>query len=329
MQVNRSLLNWGVFLIALGGVPLAVQQGWADASIAGDLWRVWPLILVGVGLGLILRWTPVAWLGGALVAATFGLVFGALMAGGVSGISSACVGIGSGETVTTEESGDTAATEFRLDLELSCGELAVTRGTISQWSVSAQHAPDEPPTIEGSATGLAISGGRPARDFFVFGQQTRNDWRVELPAPASLSVGATLNAADGSVDLGTGPLSLVEGQFDGSDIVIDLGAATAPEPIVVEMTFNASAGRLVLPADSVVGNVTLNASALTLCMPSSVEARVELEATLAADDLAESGLTKVGDGWQSAGYDTAGTRIDLSVTSNVSSLSIERPEVCS
>ena len=68
MRINRSLLNWGVFLIALGGVPLAVQQGWADASIAGDLWRLWPLILVGIGLGLILRWTPVAWLGGALVA---------------------------------------------------------------------------------------------------------------------------------------------------------------------------------------------------------------------------------------------------------------------
>ena len=28
MRINRSLFNWGVFLIALGGVPLAVDQGW-------------------------------------------------------------------------------------------------------------------------------------------------------------------------------------------------------------------------------------------------------------------------------------------------------------
>ena len=89
MRVNRSLLNWGVFLIALGGVPLAVQQGWADTSIAGDLWRLWPLILVGIGLGLIMRWTPLAWFGGAIVAGTFGLIFGALIAGGFSGISRA------------------------------------------------------------------------------------------------------------------------------------------------------------------------------------------------------------------------------------------------
>ena len=80
-----------------------MQRGWADAGIAGDLWRLWPLILVGIGLGLILRWTPVAWLGGAIVAATFGLVFGALIAGGVQGVSSACVGIGGGEVVSDAE----------------------------------------------------------------------------------------------------------------------------------------------------------------------------------------------------------------------------------
>ena len=77
MRINRSLLNWGVFLIALGGVPLAVDQGWLESDIARDLGQLWPLILVGIGLGLILRWTPMAWFGGALVAATFGLIFGA------------------------------------------------------------------------------------------------------------------------------------------------------------------------------------------------------------------------------------------------------------
>ena len=77
MHINRSLLNWGVFLIALGGIPLAVDQGWVESGIASDLGQLWPLILVGIGLGLILRWTPLAWFGGALVAATFGVIFGA------------------------------------------------------------------------------------------------------------------------------------------------------------------------------------------------------------------------------------------------------------
>ena len=73
MRINRSFLNWGVFLIALGGIPLAVDQGWLESDIASDLGQLWPLILVGIGLGLILRWTPLSWFGGALVAATFGI----------------------------------------------------------------------------------------------------------------------------------------------------------------------------------------------------------------------------------------------------------------
>jgi hypothetical protein len=329
MRINRSLLNWGVFLIALGGVPLAVQQGWAESGIAGDLWRVWPLILVGIGLGLILRWTPIAWLGGALVAATFGIMFGALIAGGISGISSACVSIGSGQGVTTTQSGTAAGSDFRLDLELSCGELDVTRGIGTGWSVTAEHSPDEPPLIGADAAGLTISGGRQVEEFFVFSQQTRNDMQVELPAGPALTLDAQLSAADGTIDLGAGPVARVDGRFDASDVSVDLGAAQTPLPLAVEFTLNASSGRLSLPAGSVAGNVTLNASAFTICFPSSAEARIELESTLAADDLAGSGLVKSGGGWQTPGYATAATRIELSVASTVSSVSIERPEVCS
>jgi len=328
MAINRSLLNWGVFLIALGGVPLAVQQGWADASIAGDLWRLWPLILVGIGLGLILRWTPFAWFGGAIVAATFGIVFGALIAGGISGISSACVGTGSGQTATTQDGEATTSAEFGVDIELTCGEVQVARGPAAAWSVTAVHALDQPPSIEGSPTDLGIHGNQQSEDFFVFSQQTRNEWTVELPSTAALSAQTTLNAAEGTIDLGAGPVVSVSGTFNASDITIDLAEATTPEPARIELTLNASGGQLALPAASVVGDITLNASSLTVCIPSAAEARVELEATLSADDLADSGLAKSGDGWQTAGYTTAATRIDLAITSTVSSLEIERPEDC-
>jgi hypothetical protein len=327
MRINRSLLNWGVFLIALGGIPLAVQQGWVDSSIAGDLWRLWPLILVGIGLGLILRWTPLAWFGGALVAGTFGLIFGALIAGGFSGISSACVGSGTGDTVTTEDSDLASGTAFRVDLELTCGELEVERASGSTWEVVAVHDPEEPPAIEGTTAELRVTQ-HSTDDFFVLGQQTRNDWRVELPATAAITMSTTLNGAEARIDLGDGPVAAFDATFNASDAELDLGTATAPQPLRLDLTLNASSGKVALPAASVVGNVTLNASSLELCIPESVEARVEVEATLAADDLGQSGLVKNGDRWETAGYATAATRVDLSITSTVSSLSVERSEVC-
>jgi len=327
MRIDRSLLNWGVFLVALGGVPLAVQRGWADAGIAGEMWRLWPLILVGIGLGLILRWTPVAWLGGAIVAATFGLVFGALIAGGVQGVSSACVGIGGGQAVTTEKSGPASDGSFDLQLELTCGDLGVTRATTAEWTIVAEHGPDDVPGIEATESSLRIDqGGGDA--LFVLSQQTRSDWQVGVPAEAAISLGMTLNAVDGSADLGSGPIARVDGTFNASDLGLDLSSATTPQPAAVSMTFNASNGRLSLPAGSMTGNVTLNASTLEICLPAAAEARFELESTLASDDLGGSGLTRVDDSWQTAGFDTSPSRIDLSITSTVSSVSIERPEVC-
>lgn len=44
MTINRGLLNWGIFLIALGAVPLAVYWSVIDPAVASDLLRLWPLI---------------------------------------------------------------------------------------------------------------------------------------------------------------------------------------------------------------------------------------------------------------------------------------------
>jgi hypothetical protein len=328
MRINRSLLNWGVFLIALGGVPLAVQQGWAEADIAGDLWRVWPLILVGIGLGLILRWTPAAWLGGAIVAGAFGLIFGALIAGGIQGVSSACIGLGSGESRTTSESGPATGTAFSLTVELSCGDLEVTRNAGAEWSVVAEHGEDDVPAIAGDETSLDIEQDGEPQDLFAFTQQTRADWTIGVPADAALSAGVTLNAASGTIDLGAAPLASLGATFNASDVGIDIGAAMTPQPASIGITFNASSGRLALPSGSLTGSIALNASSLTLCLPQDAEARFELESTLSSADFATAGLSNVGNGWQTDGFTTAASRIDLSVSSTVSTITLERSEVC-
>ncbi len=93
MSVDRRLLNWGVFLVLLGGVPLAVAQGWIPRDTVANAWELWPFILIGAGIGLLLRRTPLRGLGGFIVAATFGTIFGAMLAVGVAGIGG--IGIGS------------------------------------------------------------------------------------------------------------------------------------------------------------------------------------------------------------------------------------------
>jgi hypothetical protein len=345
MRINRSLLNWGVFLIALGGIPLAVDQGWLESDIASELGQLWPLILVGIGLGLILRWTPLSWFGGALVAATFGVIFGAAavslrdndltnLQGIIPAIASGACADGDAPPETTTSEGIASSEAFRLDLSLPCGELEVTRAADPTWSVVAAHEPGEAPIVDDAdgangTTGVSVrdSGGE---DLAFIGRQTRSDWTVQVPVEAALSVVLTLDAAEGSIDTGVGPVDRVDATLNAADATIDLGQATSAVPPVVNVTLNASDGRVILPAGSAQLAATLNASSMEVCAPSSVPLQIELNETLSSSDLGDAGLEKVADDtWQSPGFTRAGDHHTLDITSTVSSLTIERPEACS
>jgi len=345
MRINRSLLNWGIFLIFLGGIPLAVDQGWIDPDMAGELGQLWPLILVGIGLGLILRWTPFAWFGGAFVAATFGIIFGAAVVAipdeGISNLQgiipavavAACSGDDAGPA-SSSEGGPANANVFELDATLSCGELRVSRAAGADWSVEADHATGDAPVIDesdldGATAYLGLSQrGSDALPFLA--TQAQGDWRVEVPETAVISLDTPLNAARGDIDLGGGPIARLGGTFNASDAVIDLADAATPLRASVDLTLNASDVRLLLPDGNLAADVTLNASSLTVCVPEGTALRVEPSSILSSDDLANSGLDKANPTlWSTPGFSAAGDHIDLSITSTVSSFSLERPETCS
>ena len=345
MRINRSLLNWGVFLIALGGVPLAVDQGWLESDIASDLGRLWPLILVGIGLGLIMRWTPLSWFGGVLVAATFGVIFGAAAVSlrdndltNVQGIipaitGGACSDGGQGDETTTRE-GIASSDAFSLSLSIPCGELTVERVSTPTWRVVATHDSGEAPRIDetpgsAGATGVTIRDDG-ATEVFFLGRPSRSDWAVEVPAAATLAMSMTFDASEGSVDTGAGPVSRLSSTLNAADVTFDLGEADASVSVDVGLTLNASDGRLILPAGPSQTSLTLNASALEVCVPESTPVRVELTETLASSNLADAGLEQSGGGrWTTPGEIDSGEQAVIELTNTVSSFSIERPEACS
>ena len=72
MHLDRRFLNWGIFFIVLGGIPLLVQQGLIDRDLAARAWQLWPLLIIAAGVGLLLRRTSLEFLGGLVVAAAAG-----------------------------------------------------------------------------------------------------------------------------------------------------------------------------------------------------------------------------------------------------------------
>lgn len=327
MRIDRGLLNWGVFLIVLGGVPLAVQQGWAESSIAGDLWRLWPLILVGIGLGLVLRWTPLAWLGGALVAATFGLIFGAVAASSGIGFSLICDESRTGGQ-TTSASGTASGPDFRVDLEMSCGDLTLARGVGSSWSIEAVHPVGDPPETQSSSTSLIVRQPSGLRGMLALDQIGRDRWSISLPGAVSLALGMTLNLADGDVSLGSGPVGSIGATLNFSTIDMHLGSVQAGEQSQAGLTLNFSTAAIALPAQSSIAGATLNFSSMQICVPREAGLRIRHQGTFSSDNLPEAGLVKVGEVWETADYASVSTPVEIQVTSSFSSITLERPEVC-
>lgn len=323
IHFEHRILGWGVFFIVLGLVPLAVRSG----LVAADLrwWELWPLLLVGWGLSLVLRRTPAAALGGLLVAATFGAMIGGLLAGGFDGgrLGFAC-GRAEGSAFPTR-TGTFAGSEASVGLELSCGDLTVEGVHGTSWSVAGTAPPDRGPEIEADHRHLRVRSAEQPRAFgWLFGGAEA--WQVELPTEVALDLSLTLNAGQATIAPGVADLARVSVTLNAGSASLDLDAARLRS---LSATVNAGSLVVRLPADDVSGSLTVNAGSIAICAPPGVGLRlVTAENPVGSDGFAEAGLSRSGNVWTNPEYATAPTRIELSTTANAGSISLNDEEAC-
>src|SRR5207248_6958252 len=82
MRVNRRFLYGGVFLAAIGSVLVATDLDVVNTAALADALRLWPLIPIAVGLGIVLRRTQFSLSSGLVAAALPGLLLGGAFAVG-------------------------------------------------------------------------------------------------------------------------------------------------------------------------------------------------------------------------------------------------------
>ena len=218
MHVRRGYLGWGVFLILAGAVPLAVRAGYLSDEQIGRLWNLWPLILVGIGVGLVLGRTRFDFLGGLLVAATFGLMVGGLLSTGVGAISTGACGSDSGTVAFPTSNGTLGGSSGTVELQIDCGNVTVEVGAGTAWQVEGKDADGVGPDIESDDRTLSVKSRDRNGAFWVFGK--RDTWRVTVPDTPRLDIDLQLNAGTATVNLagaalGALDLELNAGSVDG------------------------------------------------------------------------------------------------------------------
>ena len=144
-----------------------------------------------------------------LVAGTFGLMLGAVLAIGISGFPGGVCGNELGSTAYDEQTGafDGPAD---VDIGFNCGALAVTAPRVrrgrSQEGATAMSRRRS--TADGSS--LRIRGAE--RSFVPFSKGEH--WNVTLPEDVALGIRVQLNAGDATVEPGAVELSDVEIQVN-------------------------------------------------------------------------------------------------------------------
>jgi hypothetical protein len=293
MHANRGLVFWGVALVTAGAVALAIQAGLIPTAAARDAWRLWPIVLIVIGIAVISARTPFALVGTLVAALVAGALGGTLAAGWPDGISMGC---GGEATNLATEGGSFTGASAEVALDFSCGELAVATAAGSDWSVDARYASDAEPEIDSADGTLRVeaeSGG-------VFGfRDARQEWDVTLPTDVGLALMIKANAASSTLDLADASLSRLELDANAGDATLDLSGATADE-----LGISANAGSVELTVDGSTrlnGSVASNAGSFELCVTddASVEITVDDANITFSHNLDSSGLTRSGDTWRS------------------------------
>ncbi|HEX5014098.1 MAG TPA: hypothetical protein VFV72_08035 [Candidatus Limnocylindrales bacterium] len=316
MRVRRGLLFWGLFLIPLGAVPLIVQAGGLDGDVLADIWRLWPLVLIAVGILLVLRRTRAAVAGTAVIALTLGLFGGAVLAAAPSSFPAFGDCRPGGNTQHYEQAGSfTGPASVRLDFR--CGTLDVAATDAPGWRIDAAYTADRP-TIDARDDGLAVrSAGATGR--------VRDAWTIELPAAQTHELRVVANAVSGAIDLGPASLDTLTAEFNAGDIRIVAGSGGTDH---LQFTMNAGRMRLETGRAAMAGSMSINAGAIDLCVPDDVGLRLDVTEQLTfATNLSAEGLTHSGSLWTRSAAAGA-PLIELSIEGNAAALTLKGEGAC-
>ncbi len=314
MRVNRRFLYWGVFLVAIGGVLVAVDLAAVDSSTVADALRLWPLAIVAIGIGLILRQTRLSVAGGLLAAAIPGLLLGGAFAAAPR-LSIDCGGHGEPANVATNQGTfDGPAT---VSVTSGCGMLVVGTATGRGWQLQAGDTGTRAPVVHASSRSLSIdSGSNQGWRFFDAG---RESWNLTLPTSAIDDLSLVVDAGKGQVNLAGAQIGQLDLTTNAAETIVDVSGASLRS---VSGAVNAGLLSLHLPSGSdVAGSFEVNAGALQVCTPAGLGLRVTHGGVL--NGIRVNGLQVTGDVWQSPDYASATHRADLNVNVNVGAVEID------
>ncbi len=321
MHLNRGLLFWGLALITAGATALAVQQGILQRETLTGAWRLWPVILIAIGLSIVLARSPFSIFGTIVAALVLGIAGGALVT----------VGPGIACTGDIPDQSETSGGEFAgggtavVDLDFNCGDLAVAMIDGSAWTAETAVAGSREVELRADGTSLVLQSSNEG-GFDINGGRQR--WDIGLGSDLAYDLNVSANAADVELSLAGGSFNPLSIDPNAASLSIDLSGASVEG---FAMSMNAGSADILTDAATVMdGTLGMNAGSVELCAPPDAALRFTIDANVAfSHNLDDRGLTQSGDTWESDAFDGAASFVDLRLEGNAASFTLNPDGGCS
>jgi len=317
MHVRRGLLFGGLFFVTVGAINLLARSGTIDVTRLEDVWSLWPLILVGIGIALLLGRSRFAIIGTIIAAVTVGAIVGGVIATGggwIVGFTDCGGGPQSGDQTTSEVGGFEGPST--IDLSIRCGQLAVDTDAGKGWTFGASYR-GPAPLVNGTGNLLQVRVPDGAGVRY-------QDWTVSAGTQTLSQLKVQANAASASIRLAGATLQGFDLQANAGDVRVDGTNATIKG---IDVQVNAARARITLDGQSS-GQMQVNAGAIDLCVPKDASLHLVVQEQLTfATNLGDAGLAQQGNLWTRAGSADGGT-IDLAISGNAASLTLDPEGGC-
>jgi hypothetical protein len=322
---HRSLF-WPIILVGVGVLWLLVNLNVIAQVDFSSVLRLWPLLLVVIGLDLLLG-RQNAWSGAIIGVIAIGALAVFLVLGPSLGWTTANMGDARVESFSTPLENTTRA-NFVFDLSSEHVNIYALNTAGELIAANIAHTGSIDYTVSGSGTRTVHLAQRSNSSGFVFDLSSLNlKWNLGITP--EIPVNLTLNGGSGSV---TADLTGLKLQSLQAVLGSGYAAFTLPESassIPVQLKSGSGALSMILPSKT---NLTITADSgsgsLTFTLPSNAEARVEVYGNGSSSlNLPPGFQTAAGsfsgstEAWQTSGYATATAKILIRIN-NIGSGSI-------
>jgi hypothetical protein len=298
---------WGTLFVIIG--LLGILNNFFDVAISWDaLWKLWPLLLVFLGVSAFLKDSKSKWIVIGGVGLLAGVVLFASVQRGCSGVSRIVEDFDSRDVAYTEQELDIAydstVTEARFSFEGGAGHFEMGDSTAQLVSASVRSSVSEyrlDYDTDGDIPAYHLSMADESVSWK--GSKMRNNVHMRLhPDP--------LWKLD--IDVGAAKIDFDLRDYRVASLDLDAGAASI-------------AVRLGMRADTCVVRVETGASSVRISVPAEAACELRTESALSSRHV--HGFNSVGDGlYRTDNFGDTAKRIFIFVDSGLSSITIDRQE---